>query len=271
MKIIIMISILLSLNLYSGSCSSKTYIPERAITNVDTLYEVVDITMEEIGNDIPPYYFPALVEHESCVQLCGTGYWAKRCWNPISRLKTYWDKDKTLNREEGAGLFQLTRAWYKNGTLRMDTVRDLKRKYPKELKELNWDNVYDRPDLQMKAGLLLWRSNYKILPNTITEYNRMLMADSIYNGGYKYFNKERIECNLRKGCDSDVWFDNVENMNARGTKILYGERTAYMINRNHVKDVVYRMGKYETDYENINICTDINGTKKYIRKTTQLP
>jgi len=264
MKMIILICLLLSINLYSR-CDSKTYIPKRAIENVDTLYMEVDETMSDLNEYIPSYYFPALIEHESCVQLCGTGYWARRCWNPISRLKTYWDKSKKINREEGAGLFQLTRAWRKNGTLRLDSIGALKRKYPKELSELNWNNVYKRPDLQMKAGLLLWKANYKMLPKDIDSYNKMLMTDSIYNGGYKYFNRERKECGLRKDCNDKIWLNNIENINKRGNRILYGKRTAYMINRHHVRDVIKRMPKYKKNYNAIVQCIDINNTNIYIR------
>lgn len=248
MRIVLLLSLLLSLSLYGTSCKVDTYIPINASKYKVELYETFNIVFKDVKGDIPIYYTQALIEHESCVHLCGNGYWARRCWNPISRLKTYWDKNKKINREEGAGLFQLTRAWRKNGTLRLDTITSLKKRYPNELKELHWGNVYVRPDLQMKAGLLLWRSNYKMLNNSIDDYNKMLMSDSIYNGGYKYFNRERKKCGLKKGCNPNIWLDNVEVMNARGTRILYGKRTSHDINRHHVRDVLKRMPKYKKDY-----------------------
>jgi len=269
MRLVLVLSILLSMNLYGNKYNVKTYIPIRAKQNMNTLCKVVNNVMykdDRLNGHVPIYYFPALIEHESCVQLGGTGYWARRCWSPISKLQTYWDKDKTIPREEGVGLFQLTRAWRKNGTLRLDIIRDLKRRYPKQLRNLNWGDVSKRPDLQMKAGLLLWRSNFNKLNNHINNYNKMLMADSVYNGGFRYFRKERKLCGLTKNCNPDIWFNNVAKMNARGNRILYGKRTAYMINRHHVRNVLLRMPKYKKYLDSISERTDINNTKHYIKK-----
>jgi hypothetical protein len=188
-------------------------------------------------NFILPPYFPALIEHESCVRLCGNNYYARRCWNPKSRLKT--------KREEGAGLFQITRVFNKAGRVRWDMLNTLRRKYPKQLHELNWNNIYNRPDLQIKAGLLLWRSNWDRLSKDIPVMSRIAFADSIYNGGYVWLYRERQICKLKKGCDPDKWFGNVEKIkSARAKRKLYGNRTAWDINRHHVKDVFTRIDKY---------------------------
>ena len=244
MKKIILLIILILQPLYAG-CKSTTYIPDKA----KKLFTTVEQVNEDVlPNRFAPWYFSSLIEHESCVQLCGKGYWARRCWSPKSRLKTYWNKDKTIPREEGAGLLQLTRAWNKTGRLRFDTIMNLKRKYPKELHELTWKNVYKRPDLQLKAGLLLWRDNDDYLNKDITGYNRLWFLDSIYNGGSKWLLRERTKCKLKQGCNPRIWFNNVADINCRGHRKLYGNRTAWDINRHHVVDVKRRMDKYKKLY-----------------------
>jgi len=242
MKFILLI---LSIFTLHAGCDYKTYIPDKA----KELFPIIEEANENIIPSIyTPWYFSSLIEHESCVQLCGKSYWARKCWNPTSRLKTYWDKSKTKNREEGAGLLQLTRAWHRDGRLRLDTINHLRKRYPKQLHELNWDNVYERPDLQLQAGLLLWRDNDHMLNKNITGYNRLWFLDSIYNGGSRLLLKERTKCKLMKGCDPTIWFGNVADVNCRGHKILYGKRTAWDINRHHVKDVKARMEKYKDLY-----------------------
>ena len=248
MKILIML--MLVVHLISATCNKETYIPDKA----KSLFIDIIISNEDVIPDkFTPWYFSALIEHESCVRLCGNNYWARRCWSPKSKLATYWDKEKTRPREEGAGLLQLTRAWRKNGSLRLDTITNLKRRYPKQLSELTWNNVYSKPNLQIKAGMLLWRDNDRYLNSNITGYNRLWFLDSIYNGGSKYLLRERTKCKLMKDCDPLIWFDNVADVNARGNRILYGKRSAWMINRDHVKDVKFRMIKYKLHYLDFSI------------------
>lgn len=219
-------------NLYGG-CYVKDYIPKNAEKYLPVMYK-------EVNKTIPidtPYYFGSLIEQESCVRLCGNNYWARRCWSPISELKT--------KREQGVGFGQITRAWRRDGTLRFDTLANLKRKYPKELHELTWDNIKEKPDLQMKAIMLLWRDNFNMFTNDIPIQSRIAFADSIYNGGYVWLYRERQICKLKKGCDPDKWFGNVEKIkSARAKRKLYGNRTAWDINRHHVKDVFTRIDKY---------------------------
>lgn len=217
------------------SVNPTFYIPEKA----KVYTPIVD---EEIKNVLPDFrlkpYFGALIEHETCIKLT-----YKSCFSPKQQFKTKWDNG--LPREQGAGLGMLTRAWKKNGLLRMDSLTDIKRRYPRDLNELSWDTILDRPDLQIRSMLLLWRSNYDRFPPDMNTLNKIAMADSAYNGGLRYLNKERSLCKLRAGCDPLEWFGNVELQNARGTRILYGKRTAHDINRHHVKDVlINRLGKY---------------------------
>ena len=206
----------------------RTYIPKNAYIYYPT---VIKASNEIFSEFILPPYFGALIEHESCVRLT----W-KSCWSPKSRLKT--------KREEGAGLGQLTKAYSRSGKLRFDKLRELRIKHPKHLKDLTWSNIYDRPDLQIKAVILLWKDDFNKLPDSIDYYNKIAMTDSAYNGGYGGVRKDRRYCGMIKDCDPNVWFDNVETHSLKSRRKLYG-RSPYLINRHHVDDVLNtRLNKY---------------------------
>lgn len=177
----------------------------------------------------------SLIEHESCISLKHP-----RCWDPRSRLKSA--------REEGAGFFQLTRAYHvPSGELRFDTIQELRHSYPRYLKELSWHNVYDRPDLQIRAGILLSREVFlQFAPYSYNTEEALAFADAAYNGGVSGVNNERRACKLATNCDHTKWFDNTERFCLKSRKPLYGNRSACDINRHHVRDVLLiRSHKYK--------------------------
>lgn len=223
--------------LYAKNYSIYTYIPERAFKYLPTV-------MEESSRLFPyfksPAYFGALIEHESCISLK-----SKRCWSPKSRLKT--------RREEGAGLGQLTRTWRRDGRIRFDKLSELRRRYKRELGELSWENIYFRPDLQIKAIILLWKENYDKLKNLIPgEIDKLAMSDLAYNAGLGRVYKDRRLCKIKKNCDPDKWFDNVEKTCTASKRKIYGNRSACDISRHHVRDVIItRYPKYYEWYINV--------------------
>ena len=230
--VIIILLLLLSITVATARCNYnyKTYIPKNAYKYMD-LVEIDSIILNKSIKYVP--YYDALIEQESCISLCHS-----KCWNPKSRLKT--------KREEGAGLFQITRVFYSNGLVKWDTLKSLKERFPKYLKDLNWSNIYDRPDLQILAGLLLWNSNMRLFINKVDKDSLIWFLDSCYNGGFKYLYREMVRCKLTKGCNPKKWFGNVELMKSRrALKKLYGNRTAWDINREHVRLVKERMTKYK--------------------------
>lgn len=177
--------------------------------------------------DIPILY--ALVEQESCVTLKSKG-----CWNPGARLRS--------DREEGAGMGQITRAWRKDGSLRFDSLSSMSRNY-EALRDLSWDNVYKRPDLQLRAMVLLSRDSTK--PFTETS-EALAFGDAAYNGGVRGVQRERRACVLSGLCNAGKWFDNVEFKCLKSRVHLYGTRSACDINREHVRNVMLvRRHKYE--------------------------
>lgn len=242
MKIfLVSLIILFTSNVFASNINS--YIPKNFYYHKVNLITVVNRYSDRLDsaylNEYNWYpYFAALIEHESCITLTSS-----RCWSSRSELNTKWPNGK--QREQGVGFGQITRAYTQSGIIRLDVLTGLKKKYPKELNELTWDNIKNRPQLQLRAILLLWSDNYNRLPNHISDLDKIAMTDSAYNGGYGYILKDRKTCGLKANCDPNIWFDNVETINSRGHKVLYGNRTANMINRHHVKDVLlYRMGKY---------------------------
>lgn len=210
---------------------AKTYIPERAKQYLPTLTKQVKEVWPQF---YAPNYFGALIEHESCISLTHS-----RCWSPTSRLKS--------DREEGAGLGQLTRAFRQDGSVRFDALKDARQLDPKGLNELRWETVYQRPDLQMRVIILMTRQAWNRLLNLVpTNDARLAMTDAAYNGGIGGVLNERRACGTHANCDPNLWFGHVENNCLKSKKPLYGNRSACDINRHHVHDVLKtRMPKYQ--------------------------
>lgn len=234
----ILMILILTVMVMGKSPKVYTYIPKRAPALIPVINKVVDETLPEFQLYA---YFPALIEQESCIRLT-----YKRCFGPTSRL---YAKRKNGQVEEGAGVMQLTRVYRRGGKLRFDTLTGLTRKYPKELKGLTWKNVYSRPDLQVKAGILLWRDNYNRIKRNygkgMDELDLIAFADAAYNGGYGGVRNDIRRCQSTKGCNYKKWFGNVEKTCTKSKKALYGRRNACDINREHVRNILRkRLLKY---------------------------
>ena len=176
-----------------------------------------------------PAALAALVEQESCVSLK-----SPKCWNPGARLKT--------DREEGAGMGQITRAYRADGSVRFDALAGLRDQYGQELGALSWDSVYQRPDLQLRALVLMSRDAarpFRGAPGWLH------FGDAGYNGGVAGVQKERRACKLSPGCDPGQWFGHVAAHCLKSRQPLYGSRSACDINREHVHNVfLVRRAKY---------------------------
>lgn len=208
-----------------------SFIPAKALEHLPTLTAQV----KEVWPTMPaPNYFGALIEHESCISLKHS-----RCWDPTSRLKS--------DREEGAGLGQLTRAFKSDGSTRFDALEDSKRLDPRGLNELRWETIYQRPDLQIRVVVLMTRASWNRLVKLVPDDEpRLAMTDAAYNGGMGGVLNERRACGLRDDCDPNKWFGHVEKVCLKSTKPLYAGRSACDINRHHVHDVLHtRMAKYK--------------------------
>ena len=206
-----------------------TFIPANA-------YKYGPVLRNEVNTTFPsfPYhqYFGGLIEQESCINLT----W-KSCWNPKTQLLT--------SREQGAGLGEITRAFNKNGTVRFDSLAAMRDEHFKELHDLSWSNVLERPDLQMRAMILMTQDNYKRLPMASTYIDRTAFTDSAYNGGLGGLYNDRRLCGLSRNCNPDIWFGNVERTCTKSKIAIYGHQSPCTINRTHVHNVLLiRMAKY---------------------------
>lgn len=176
-----------------------------------------------------PAILAALVEQESCASLK-----SPRCWNPAARLKSA--------REEGAGMGQITRAYRADGSLRFDALAGLRGQYGADLAGLSWDTVYQRPDLQLRALVLMSRDAARTFRGAPAW---LAFGDAGYNGGVAGVQRERRACKLSAGCDPAQWFAHVEAHCLKSRQPLYGNRSACDINREHVRNVLLvRRAKY---------------------------
>lgn len=216
----------------------KTYIPARAFA----LLPIVQLEANRLSPEITtPEYFGALIEHESCISLMHS-----RCWSSVSELKT--------QREQGVGLGQITRAYTKTGALRFDSLAELRNQHTAELRELSWSSVKQRPDLQIRAIVLMTKGNFRALYPVQSYQERLKMTDAAYNGGLGGLRSERRACGLSANCDPQLWTGNVELLCLKSKAALYGQRSACDINRHHVSDVTQtRMSKYSMHIKQVQI------------------
>lgn len=213
----------------AGAVDIKTYIPVNAKKYLPTLKEQV----QQYFADFPDYsYFGGLIEQESCIALTWNS-----CWNPTTKLDT--------KREYGAGLGQLTKAYNSQGQIRFDSLNEIRRLHHVELEQLSWSNILQRPDLQMRAIVLMSRDNFKRLYMVKDPYQRIAFADAAYNGGLGGVYQDRRLCGLSPNCDPQIWFNNVQKTCTKSKQAIYGNRSACQINREHVQYILQlRMAKY---------------------------
>lgn len=227
-KLLVLIALLLSGPVIAQNVT--TFIPPKAIP-------LLPVVQKEVGLIFPdflyPYYFGSLIEHESCISLKHS-----RCWAPTSELLSA--------REQGVGLGQLTRAYNKDGSLRFDKLTELRNRYNSQLKELSWMTIKQRPDLQIRAIVVMTKESWKALHMVTDPKQRLKFTDYAYNGGLGAAKKDRQICGLKKACDPQYWEGHVELTSAKSRAPIYGTRSPYDISRHHVHDVtVTRLVKYK--------------------------
>lgn len=214
----------------------RTYIHPRAVGLMPTVQDEFELNTPGVYN---PAYVLALFEHESCITLRHS-----RCLSPAAELKN--------NREHGVGLSQITRAWDKNGRLRFDNLDFYRKKYPDQLWELSWDNVKQRPDLQIRLTMLMMRDVARPYHSEVGLSKRAVVqfTDSVWNGGKSHLDRARQICKVTTNCNPRLWDNNVELYlpKSKTPDSRYGGRSLYQINVHHVSDVFKRIDKFYPYY-----------------------
>lgn len=203
--------------------AARAQVPTQAMEHLPTLRAEI---LQHWPDHPMPAYFGGLIEHESaCPRV-------RSCWKPTAQLKS--------QREEGAGLGQLTRAYRQDGGLRFDALAEMRQTHP-ALRELDWATIYQRPDLQLRAIVLKSRADWMRMPDA---HARLQFTDLAYNAGRGRVTQDRRACSLKPGCDPDRWHGHVEHTCTASRAALYGTRSACDISRHHVHDVLQRAPKY---------------------------
>ena len=221
----------------ASALNVKEFIPEKAFNYTETIMTEI----YEIFPEIPdPAVIFAIIEQESCTSLTNT-----YCWNPKAKLST--------RRELGLGLGMLTIAYDKTGKVRFDNVILLRLKYPSHLNELTKDNILSRPDLQIRAIVLLLKENYDALDSFSDPDERLMAAVSAYNGGVRDVQRQQAICKLIDDCDPETWIGNVGAICVKSRVAIYGRRSACDINMDYTNLIYnFRLKKYQKlvdDYE----------------------
>lgn len=226
----LLISFFVFFTILANAVDVNTYIPKNAVPLLPVLKE--EIKNYDAKNEYP-WYYGGLIEQESCAALT-----TKQCWSATAQLKT--------SRERGVGLGQITVAYNPDGSVRFDSLSDLRKAHMKELHDLSWSNVVQRPDLQIRSIIIMSESNYSEFYDVKDNYQRQAMTDIAYNAGSGRVRKDRQLCSLTKGCDPGIWFDSTEKYCTASKKPIYGNRSACDIMNEHANNIFkLRMEKYK--------------------------
>lgn len=154
--------------------------------------------------DVTPRAFPAMIiDQESN-------------WKSKATLKT--------SRELGCGLGQFTIAYDAKGNVRFDALTETKQ-LSSSLKNWDWRDCYNA-QYQMRAVILKLKVNERFCRPLMRD-NREIKAcmGGGYNGGNGSVTKRIRMCRMEKGCQPDVWFDNLNRQCAMSNvkQAGYGE------------------------------------------------
>lgn len=218
----------------------KNYIPKGAYTLKPLFEDAINTTWPDLKYR---EYMLSLAETESCISLVHS-----RCFSTTSKLDTA--------RETGVGIGQITIAYrLRPGAsnkdysarlgVRFDALAENKTLDPR-LKELNWDNITHRADLQIVLMTAMMKRSYNTFKGLGQTYmDDLRFADASYNGGIGATRQRILKCAATVNCNKKVWFDNVEKTCIASRQAIYGSRSACDINEEHVEHTtVLRLPKY---------------------------
>lgn len=174
-----------------------------------------------------PSALGAQVEQETCPSL---RHWM--CWNPRAQLKT--------SREQGYGLGQITRTWRADGTVRFDSMAELRGQFPAALAGWSWSaQSLQDPALQLRGLILMDLRNWNALPGIRDDQERLAMALAAYNGGLGGLASDRKVCAGTPGCNPARWWGHVEKTSLKAKTAIPGYGQSFFdVNRGYVRNVM---------------------------------
>lgn len=174
----------------------------------------------------------AQITKETCIT-----FKHSKCLTARAELKT--------SREWGRGFGQITTAYNKDGSVRFDTMSEVKSYLP-ELRK--WDDTSD--PYNSYYHMVAFVGKMQRLHSTVTFFStpKQKYAGALvsYNRGYGGLISDRNVCKRTSGCNPDRWFDNVEHTSNMQKTVEkgYGE-SFFQISRRYPRTI---MGSYQDMY-----------------------
>ncbi len=185
-------------------------VPENFHHHKDTLVKVINSSWSDITI---PSSIAGLIEQETCYSLTHS-----KCWSRMAKLET--------DREYGFGLGQLT------VTSRFNAFEEVK-ELDSRLKDWKWDDRFNA-EYQMISILAMIKRNHKVFKSAETELDHYAFAFAAYNGGVGGIQSDQRICRNTKGCNPNLWFDNVEKTSLKKKTAVKGYgKSFFEINREY--------------------------------------
>lgn len=183
-----------------------------------------------------PSFLAGQIEQETCISMTHS-----KCWSPRAELKT--------KRENGIGLGQATRAYNADGSVKFDTIGDLRRLHP-ELSGWSWKQRYNAA-YQLKGLILMDRDLWHRVKAAESDSERLAFTLSAYNGGMGGVLQDRRLCANTPGCNPNRWKGHVERTSLKARKATSGYgKSFFEINREYVSNILeVRRQKYSPYFE----------------------
>lgn len=159
-------------------------------------------------------------------------------WRVKATLKT--------SRELGCGLGQFTIAYDANGKPRFDALAETKQ-LNSSLKGWSWSDCYNE-EYQLRGVLTKLRVNDRNCTALMRDNNEIkACAAAQYNGGAGSVSKRIRTCRMTPGCDSRVWFGNLDKQCPQANVKVAGYGESFCdINSKYPSRVFTRMTKFDS-------------------------
>lgn len=203
-----------------------TGLPKAAVQNLPLLASTVEVKWPDVQK---PSTLAGQIEQETCPSLTHS-----KCFTSRAELKT--------SREWGVSFGQFTIAYDKQGRERFNAFEDVK-KLDRELEAWQFSDRYNEK-YGMMAFVVRMKSEFNWVKGAQDFTSHQAFALSGYNGGRGGVLQDRRLCAATKGCNPDVWYDNVEKTSYKSRVVPKGYgQSMYHTNRGYVDNVQNKRSK----------------------------